>query len=228
MITTLVYMLRNRLQWPLVTHRQAYFKFAIPVMMWVLLLMVVLLNLRDPGSLVGVPYLPILNAIDAIGLLSILLAVNMHRQDEGVFFTTSMKAKYIITAATGFLLLNATMLRCFHYWYGIEYKLSDMTSSFMVQTGFSILWAAAAVTLMVLAAKKHWRQVWLVGLGLMAVVVAKLFLVDMSASGSIERIVAFLSVGFLLSLVGYFSPLPPDLKRDQTLEENDEGEQHVQ
>jgi uncharacterized membrane protein len=55
----------------------------------------------------------------------------------------------------------------------------------------------------------------------MVAVVAKLFLVDMSASGSIERIVAFLTVGFLLSLVGYFSPLPPEIKTAKDVEPND-------
>ncbi len=228
LLSGLVFFFRDRLQWPLMAHQQAYFKIALPVMMWVLWFMVVLLNLRAPGSLMGVPYLPVLNAIDFVGLLSILLAVKMHREDQSVFFIPSMRVKYVVAALTGFLILNASMLRCFHYWYGIDYKLSDMTASFMVQTGFSILWAAAAVTLMVLAAKKHWRQVWLVGLGLMVVVVAKLFLVDMSASGSIERIVAFLSVGFLLSLVGYFSPLPPDLKHDQTPDADEAEVSHAE
>jgi uncharacterized membrane protein len=45
---------------------------------------------------------------------------------------------------------------------------------------------------------------------LIILVVLKLFLVDMSASGTIERIVAFLTVGILLSVVGYFSPIPPE------------------
>jgi uncharacterized membrane protein len=43
----------------------------------------------------------------------------------------------------------------------------------------------------------------------MAVVVIKLFVVDTSGSGTLARIVAFLSVGALLLLTGYLSPLPP-------------------
>ena len=219
LVCGLVFGLRKVLNWPLVKHHAAYYKMALPVMMWVLWFGLLVLNLHEPGKSLGVMYLPVLNIIDLMGLGAVLLAVLMHRSDPACFFINPMKHKYIIAAATGFLMLNATMLRCFHYWYGIEYKFNDMMGSFMVQTGLSILWAAAAVTLMVLAAKKQWRMVWLVGLGLMIVVVAKLFLVDMSASGSIERIVAFLTVGVLLSLVGYFSPLPPDVKVDKSIAE---------
>ena len=45
--------------------------------------------------------------------------------------------------------------------------------------------------------------------GLLVAVVAKLFLVDLAATGTIARIVSFLIVGGLLILVGYLSPLPP-------------------
>ncbi|WP_223788741.1 DUF2339 domain-containing protein [Marinicella meishanensis] len=201
--------LKHRLHWPLVVQQMAYFSRAIPVMLWLLWGLVVWMNLREPGALLGVPYWPLLNAMDLVALMAMALAVVRHRQDEMAFLMPSMKAKYVVAASTGFLLLNATMLRCFHYWYGIEYRWSDMLNSYLVQTGFSVLWATTALALMVLATQRHWRQVWLVGLGLMVVVVIKLFTVDMSASGSIERIVAFLSVGFLISVVGYFSPIPP-------------------
>jgi uncharacterized membrane protein len=59
------------------------------------------------------------------------------------------------------------------------------------------------------AARKSIRVAWLAGAVLLAVVVAKLFLVDLSRIGSIERIVSFLGVGLLMLIFGYFSPLPP-------------------
>ena len=43
----------------------------------------------------------------------------------------------------------------------------------------------------------------------MAVVIVKLFFVDLANVGSIERIVSFLGVGLAMLVVGYFSPLPP-------------------
>jgi uncharacterized membrane protein len=62
---------------------------------------------------------------------------------------------------------------------------------------------------MLIAARRRWRSVWLTGAALMIVVVAKLFLVDLSSVGTIARIASFLSVGALLLATGYFAPLPP-------------------
>ena len=43
----------------------------------------------------------------------------------------------------------------------------------------------------------------------MAVVVIKLFFVDLSNVGGIERIVSFIGVGVLMLVIGYVSPVPP-------------------
>jgi len=51
--------------------------------------------------------------------------------------------------------------------------------------------------------------VWLIGAALIAVVVAKLFFVELSNRGGLARIVSFIGVGVLLLVVGYFAPLPP-------------------
>jgi uncharacterized membrane protein len=40
-------------------------------------------------------------------------------------------------------------------------------------------------------------------------VVAKLFFVELSNRGGLERIISFIGVGVLLLVVGYFAPLPP-------------------
>lgn len=44
---------------------------------------------------------------------------------------------------------------------------------------------------------------------LLAVVVAKLMLVDLSQTSALQRIVSFVGVGLLMLLVGYVAPLPP-------------------
>jgi uncharacterized membrane protein len=40
------------------------------------------------------------------------------------------------------------------------------------------------------------------------VVVVKLFVVDLSGSGTVSRIVSFLAVGGLMLVIGFFTPLP--------------------
>ena len=49
----------------------------------------------------------------------------------------------------------------------------------------------------------------MVGADLMFTVVLKLLLLDLSNVGTIERIVAFVGVGLLMLVVGYFAPAPP-------------------
>ena len=49
----------------------------------------------------------------------------------------------------------------------------------------------------------------------MALVVAKLFLVDLSSLGAVTRVVSFLGVGALLVVVGYFAPVPPAARADR-------------
>ena len=43
----------------------------------------------------------------------------------------------------------------------------------------------------------------------MALVVVKLFFIDLSNIGGIERIVSFIGVGLLMLVIGYVSPVPP-------------------
>ena len=57
--------------------------------------------------------------------------------------------------------------------------------------------------------RSHLRHLWIAGAALMGVVVAKLFLVDLSGVGTVERIVSFIGVGVLMLLIGYLSPVPP-------------------
>ena len=62
---------------------------------------------------------------------------------------------------------------------------------------------------MVWASRSARRIAWVAGAALLTVVIAKLFLVDLSRTGTVPRIVPFIGVGVLMLVIGYFSPLPP-------------------
>jgi uncharacterized membrane protein len=62
---------------------------------------------------------------------------------------------------------------------------------------------------MVVATRRALRPLWVVGAALMGVVVGKLFMVDLSGIGTVERIVSFIGAGVLMLLIGYLSPVPP-------------------
>ncbi|HMW73683.1 MAG TPA: DUF2339 domain-containing protein [Cellvibrionaceae bacterium] len=52
------------------------------------------------------------------------------------------------------------------------------------------------------------RQLWILGAGLLAVVVIKLAAKDLSGSGTLAGIISFMVVGALMLLIGYLSPIP--------------------
>jgi uncharacterized membrane protein len=52
----------------------------------------------------------------------------------------------------------------------------------------------------------------MVGAALLAVVVVKLFLLDLSALSGMPRVAAFLGVGVLLLIIGFVAPLPPPVR----------------
>jgi uncharacterized membrane protein len=100
-------------------------------------------------------------------------------------------------------------LRVAHHFFGVNWSVSALFDSFVVQTGYAILWTLLALSLMLVAGRRKLRQLWLVGAGLLGVVVLKLLVIDLSNAGGAERIIAFIAVGALMLVVGYFAPLPP-------------------
>ena len=87
----------------------------------------------------------------------------------------------------------------------------------LVQAGLSIYWGVLGFSGMVWGARSCSRITWSTGAALMAIVVAKLFLIDLGNSGTVERIVSFIGTGALLLIVGYFAPVPPRQDDDITL-----------
>ena len=85
-----------------------------------------------------------------------------------------------------------------------------------MQAALSLLWSIIALGVMVAANRSAARIAWIAGATLLAIVVAKLFVVDLSRIGGIERIVSFIGVGALLLLIGYLAPVPPRRKEEMT------------
>ena len=73
-----------------------------------------------------------------------------------------------------------------------------------------------ALATMLTATRRASRGMWATGAVLLAVTIVKLFVVDLSRVGTIERIVSFVAVGLLTLVIGYFSPLPPAPRAPRT------------
>ena len=113
-----------------------------------------------------------------------------------------------MAVAAAFVWLNAMLVRGFHHYAGIAYHVDAWVASFAVQTGITLLWTAIALFAMWFAAARGARVPWVAGAALLALVVVKLLLVDLSDSGGVTRIVSFIGVGILMLVIGYVAPLP--------------------
>lgn len=113
------------------------------------------------------------------------------------------------------LLITGEVTRTVHHWTGVPFQADALFASVQVQASLSVVWALAALAAMVFGHRRSERLVYLLGAGLMAVVVAKLFLVDLSQSDTLERIVSFIGVGLLLLAVGFLAPVPPKQNRER-------------
>lgn len=204
---------RERLPWPVAGHSSIYLGAgALPLALFAGLWLL-LANLTQAGNPWPLPYLPLVNPLDATTLLVLISLIGYYRTLE---FELPQLAEFlprreaeIVLAATGFLWFNAILLRTIHYWHGVPYNFEALFASLFVQTTLSIVWSLLALVLMVLATRRGLRSLWLAGGALLGVVVGKLFLIDLAGHGSVARIVSFVSVGLLLLLVGWFAPVPP-------------------
>lgn len=193
--------------WPLNNHLDAYRQQgALPVAI-ALWLWTFYANLTHDGSSQPLPYLPLLNAID-LGHGLVMLAVGIWLMQ--IRNTALYNKAFIIRAgcAALFVWLNAILLRTLHHWAGVDYQLDALMHSMLVQTALSLFWTLLAMALMITAARRSIRPLWIAGATLMGVVLVKLLLVDLAQSGTLERIVSFTGVGVLMLLIGYFAPYP--------------------
>jgi len=168
-----------------------------------------LANTFSDGTARPLPYVPLLNPLD-LGLLFALLGVYLW--SRSVAPQRGPRAELIAQGIAGislFAFFTALVMRTAHHWGGVPFHLDGLLESMLVQAGLSIVWTLIALGLMIGGHLRHRREVWLIGAALIAVVVAKLFFVELSNRGGLARIVSFIGVGGLLLVVGYFAPLPP-------------------
>lgn len=202
-----------RQRWPLDRFAQAYlWRSAVPLVL-VVALGAMLVAVYSNGHAQPLPYLPLLNPTDiAVALALAALALWLHRvRDSDLDLPQGIHdARWILVlAAMAFVAVNTVWLRAVHHYADVPWVAHRLFSSFLVQAGYSILWTLLALGLMLVAHRRHARPVWMGGAALLGLTVAKLFLVDLSNRGGSERIVAFIAVGALMLVVGYFAPIPP-------------------
>lgn len=211
-IMILLWSLRFKLQWPINQYENSYLGngylvIAVFVNLWIV--MTCFLK-ADPSPL---PYIPVLNPHELIQIIGIAVSLKWLREWQQGSVSEKIlgdfKMWFIGIALVAFACLNAVVTRSVHYFADVPYRYNDMFQSDILQTSFTLVWTILAFILMGLATKRGIRALWFVGVALLTIVVAKLFMVDMGDSGTVTRIVSFMSVGVLMLIINYIAPIPP-------------------
>lgn len=195
---------RRQWPWPVSALPRTYrWRAAWPVAL-VLLAWFWLANLFSDGAAQPLPYVPIVNPLELALLFALLALLRWSREGEAQQ-RIGPRGQWLL-GASAFAFATATVMRAVHHWADVPYAWDALLASMRAQAALSILWTVIALGLMVVGHKRQRREIWLVGAALIAVVVAKLFLVELDNQGGLARIISFIGVGALLLVIGYFAP----------------------
>lgn len=214
MLMTVILSGTKRVRWPLARYSETYLGvIMLPLAVWSLV-WIAIAAFQERGDSWPLPWLPLLNQLDLTMLLGLALPVLWGRRlsrDDRFAAQVSELGPLAVTLVglVGFVWLNSLLARGLHHWGGIAFDLSTLLHSPLSQATFSIVWSLLALVAMLYAVRRGLRAVWITGAGLLAVVVGKLFLIDLAGHGTVARIVSFVAVGLLLLVIGWFAPVPP-------------------
>ncbi len=164
------------------------------------------------GDPLPLAYIPLINPLELTGLIVLVTLVlwQVNRQNNGyVLKYLPLKQSFWALGVVFFFWVNSVVARSVHFYVNIPYHPDALYRSAIFQAALAALWGFCALAITVWAARQGNRPLWGAGATLLAMVVVKLFVVDLSGTGTIARIVSFLVVGVLMLIIGYFSPLPP-------------------
>ena len=198
--------------WPMGTRVRAWLVIGAIPLVAAALAWTLYANVASVGDPAPLPFLPLVNPIDLTqGFVFVAIALWLHRMRDVHGTLEGVSPEALAAVAAGLLLFWVTCatLRTLHHWADVPWSLAGMWGSRVVQAALALVWSVFALAAMVIANRRGYRVAWVAGAVLLAVVVAKLFFVDLSQVGGVERIVSFMGVGVLLLVIGYMAPVPP-------------------
>ncbi len=162
------------------------------------------------GSLIRLPYLPLLNpmGLAAAAILAAALywlwRVRVVMPDRG---RELWNLRWAWVAVLVFA-VSMELARAVHNLLGVSFTFADLYSSEIYQMMLSVTWGVMALGFMVAGNRSRSRARWFAGAIILGVTVVKLFLVDLSGIGTVARIVSFIGVGLLILLIAFLAPAP--------------------
>lgn len=199
------------LQWrpqtlaPPLAARFGSWRHPVQVLVVVLLASGWLLVLWQSGRSAPLPWLPVLHPLGLVQVAALVLVAAWWRTPAAADFA---RWRVPALAAAGFALASVEVLRACRHWGDVPWG-EAMFSTSLVQTSLTVAWSLLGVLGWIMGSRRGQRALWLAGAVLMAVVLAKLLLVDRQHLGNLLGIVSFIAYGLLCTVVGYFAPAPP-------------------
>lgn len=166
-------------------------------------------------------YLPVLNPLDLAQFAIVLVfAYAAKRQFMDAVSFISNTARAAMLGIMLFVWVNVVTVRAMSYYQNISYDFDSLWNTVQVQMALSILWAVCALLVMNMSRRIQRRELWMIGAGLLGLVILKLATKDLSGSGTLAGIISFMVVGALMLLIGFLSPIPakpktPDVTNDE-------------
>lgn len=197
-------------KWPTRPLSDWYRAVVIPCGALLMLVLVGVWNLSQDGTMMPLPYLPLLNPLDLTSGFALMLstgAMEVFAKQQEVHAKMHLRLR-VALMVLGYIWFNLMMLRSAAHYLGIAYQLEALAASQFVQAMLSLVWSTSALIIMRYAAQRMMRRTWGSGAVLLCIVVGKLFLVDLASGGSMARIVSFVGVGLLMLSIGYIAPYP--------------------
>lgn len=214
-LAVLVLSARGERYWPFSRHLETYLVAGSAPMLVFMYAWVWYANFNSNGDPSPLPYLPLLNPLDlCVSFLVVIGFLWARAVRENTSHDFAQWREFFLPAlgAVAFVWANGILLRSLHHYAEVPFALDAMLRSTLVQTAFSVFWTLLALGAMLSAHWKRHRALWVIGAVLLAVVVVKLFFIDLSRIAGVERIVSFIGVGVLMLIIGFFVPVPPRQK----------------
>ena len=202
-------------------------------------------NFGHAGGGSGLPYVPVLNPFDGVqlavmgALLGWLRALNAHSvradpfdpaqdgpvEDPSAALFVGCRANPYLgipapspvwVGVLAFIWVSCLAARIAHHWGGVPFTGYALWHSNLVQALLTFLWTALAIAAMIAATRVGIRRLWQGGFALLAVVGAKLLLVDLANAGTVVWTASLIGVALLVLAAGYFAPAPPAVEKRES------------
>ncbi len=156
------------------------------------------------GDAQPLPWLPVLNPMELAQLATLVLLLRWWMPETRAL----APARIVLLSSLAFVWITSVVLHAVHHWGGAPWNDSLLLGS-LAQTSLTVTWSVLGVLGWVIGSRRGQRLLWLGGAVLMAVVLAKLVLVDRQHLGNLLGIGSFMAYGLLCTVVGYLAPAPP-------------------